>query len=109
MNAAVIIDGLSLGGADAGNYVLTDTSAMATASIHAAFAPPLQPEQVAAGDPEKRIDTLFPVPTSEVLTNPPSIIEEGEPTAPATYPEFDCGLDPNAESRCRIELPPSQE
>lgn len=110
MDATVIIDGVSLGGADAGNYVLANTSATTTASINAAFVPPLQPEQVLNHDTQERDDNLFPVPDSEVLTNPPSIIiDTRESTRPTADPELVCGLAPDGTSRCRIELPSSQQ
>ena len=49
MDKTVFIKRLTLGGADASNYVLANTTATASASINAILVSPLSPEQIATG------------------------------------------------------------
>lgn len=113
-DATVYIAGLTLGGADAGNYVLLDSSATATASINRLFVPPLPPEQT-SNDTNRIDQDLFPTPAREVLgSNPPLIeqsadVEQGFAPALDPHTDDDCSMDASElrGQRC-APLPPSR-
>jgi filamentous hemagglutinin family protein len=66
----VTITGLTLGGADAGNYTLANTTASATASIVVGDTAPLFPEQI-----ERTVVSGFGGPTALLLDPGPPLVE----------------------------------
>lgn len=88
-NATVYVGGLTLGGADAGNYTLVDDSATTTASINRVIVPPLQPEQTTHGNAEDVVENLFPVPAHDILSGNPPLIDAEEKVEPASVAPLD--------------------
>lgn len=113
-NALVLIDGLSLGGADARNYTLVDDSATAIASIHpVVVVPPPQPPPAPPPpdtgtnpDPGAPDADPIPAPSDKEPANIPPLIEHA--TAPDVPSRFDCEHPgESGKSRCQ-GLPPIQ-
>jgi hypothetical protein len=71
IDKTVNVNGLSLGGADAGNYTLADTATTSTADIVAINVPSLLPIAYANNLP----DELLALASSELFTNGPELIE----------------------------------
>lgn len=74
-NKMVNITGLSLGGIDAQNYMLLDTTATATASINAVIPPPLAPQQITNGNTGNTGAGAVAVPTSDIISGGPNLID----------------------------------
>jgi hypothetical protein len=72
----VTITGLTLGGADAGNYTLANTTAAATASIVVDSTAPLYPEQI-----ERTIVSGFTGSTALLLDPGPTLVETSNATS----------------------------
>ena len=67
INKTVFITGLTLGGTDAPNYVLANTTATATANINALSEPPLSPQQIAFTSPGNIRRSFFKIPDFDIL------------------------------------------
>ena len=77
VNKTVFITGLSLGGGDADNYALTNTSATTAAGISAIVAPPLSPQQIAIGSTGAIGGGIFVAPASAILSAGTELIDAG--------------------------------
>ena len=104
VNKAVFITGLSLGGADAGNYALTNTTATAAADINAIAVPPLSPEQRAISSRDMIGTGIFTLPASTILSGGPERIDTGTTSESKhqTADPHDCasGSNRNSASQC---------
>ena len=77
VNKTVFITGLSLGGGDADNYALTNTSVTTAADISAIVAPPLSPQQIAIGSTGIIGGGTFAAPASAILSAGTEPIDAG--------------------------------
>ena len=68
INKTVFITGLTLGGTDAPNYVLANTTATATANINTISEPPLSPQQIAITSPDNIKKWVFKIPDFNILS-----------------------------------------
>ena len=77
VNKTVFITGLSLGGGDADNYALTNTSATTAADIRGIVAPSLSPQQIARGSTGAIGGGTFAAPASAILSAGAELIDAG--------------------------------